>query len=355
MRAFAAQIFSGEQTYEIVSWSESTNPISTTIPDAAWAYADVCIQRMHEYHLTGWFFIQTCDAVAVQLSSVPAAQSKILWLLLSRAGFSTALFCDSTQLQVLVQNDDAMFNISQVQVGKVRYINLSSLLNPQRLPIRTGTVYGIHHGTACSFAITDVPVLPGMVIETRDVHFRYRGRSFDMPISFNRTYAEWLSEVPFTNYSDHIQVPLSIALYSSLQRQLQNRISSLSGFRKSEFLLAFIRTGFAYREEHDEISEIPLPAEQMVLTGSGDCEDRTALMYALAIHLLDVPVAVVEFEDHLGIALGIQSPYGEDYLMNGVRMKYCEPTDVQDVLRAGEIWEKYADADYRIFAWHAPE
>lgn len=336
---------------EIHEWARSGSP---HVPETVCSFADACIEVVDRHRLTGWFFLQSCDYLAGTAASDPESRSRLLWLMLSRKGIGTALYQDGSQIQVLLANQEAVFNVAETWVLGTRYINLTCLLDTSLVPISYGSVGRIRNGSDFRLAITQIPDLVSMQTGSREIRFRYHGRTFRTSLTYNRTYADWLAAVPFTNYSDHILAPMSAELAGSLNEVILPRISSLSVFRKSEWLLAYIRTGFGYRDESVEYLERPLGAEQMIMEGMGDCEDRTALFYALAVQFLNVPVAVVDFTDHQGVALGIPSPYGEEMNINGFRMKYCEPTDVQDILRAGESWKKYQGADYRIFALHEP-
>jgi hypothetical protein len=99
------------------------------------------------------------------------------------------------------------------------------------------------------------------------------------------------------------------------------------------FLAALCRTGFAY-------GEIPLPdgrqgqksmvADELFYYQESDCEDRTALYFNLLKELLDLPLLVIAWEDHVSLAVGLQDADGDYFTHQGQRFFYCDPTGPVD-------------------------
>ena len=85
----------------------------------------------------------------------------------------------------------------------------------------------------------------------------------------------------------------------------------------------------AYQEDLDFINkpEYPKFPFETLVDKAGDCEDTSVLLASL-LHELGYGTALVEFDDHMGVAIkGDDSISGSYYLFNGERYYYIETTD----------------------------
>ena len=68
-------------------------------------------------------------------------------------------------------------------------------------------------------------------------------------------------------------------------------------------------------------------ADEVFFYPYSDCEDRSALFYALVRELLDLPMIVVAFPDHLTVAVSLEEELpGAVISYQGRRYYICDPT-----------------------------
>ena len=104
----------------------------------------------------------------------------------------------------------------------------------------------------------------------------------------------------------------------------------------------------AYQEDLDFINkpEYPKFPFETLIDKAGDCEDTSVLLASL-LHELGYGTALVEFDDHMGVAIkGDVSLSGYYYLFEGDRYYYIETTD--DGWEIGEIDDSLKDKTARL-------
>ena len=104
----------------------------------------------------------------------------------------------------------------------------------------------------------------------------------------------------------------------------------------------------AYQEDLDFINkpEYPKFPFETLVDKAGDCEDTSVLLASL-LHELGYGTALVEFDDHMGVAIkGDVSLSGYYYLFEGARYYYIETTD--DGWEIGEIDDSLKDKTARL-------
>lgn len=104
----------------------------------------------------------------------------------------------------------------------------------------------------------------------------------------------------------------------------------------------------AYQEDQDFINkpEYPKFPFETLIDKAGDCEDTSVLLASL-LHELGYGTALVEFDDHMGVAIkGDDSLSGYYYLFEGDRYYYIETTD--DGWEIGEIDDSLKEKTARL-------
>lgn len=103
-----------------------------------------------------------------------------------------------------------------------------------------------------------------------------------------------------------------------------------------------------YQEDLEFINKEEYPKFPMetLIDKAGDCEDTSVLLSSL-LHELGYGTALVEFDDHMGVAIkGDDSIDGFYYLFEGERYYYIETTD--DGWEVGEIDDSLKDKTARL-------
>lgn len=74
-----------------------------------------------------------------------------------------------------------------------------------------------------------------------------------------------------------------------------------------------------------------------------DCEDRSALFYYLVKELLDLPMVILKYPNHVNIAVKIDNVPGQSVIYEGNKYYVCEPSNTRDNTDVGfsEKLQKY--------------
>ena len=94
--------------------------------------------------------------------------------------------------------------------------------------------------------------------------------------------------------------------------------------------------------------------EQTLYYSYSDCEDRSALFFYLCKKLLNIPAIVLDFEEHVGVALELPEVKGVFYRFQDRRFVYCEATGPDDKLEIGEMWDYIRKQKARILTQYIP-
>jgi len=130
---------------------------------------------------------------------------------------------------------------------------------------------------------------------------------------------------------------------------LRKYLEPLNEAERIEFLVSFTRSAFNYKEDNEYFGHSkPMVPEELFGYNFSDCEDRSALFFALVRDLLNMPMAVVAYNDHLTIAVGSDRIKGDSFMHKGQRYVFCDPTGPKDSSRIGQIPPGYENKSFHI-------
>lgn len=133
------------------------------------------------------------------------------------------------------------------------------------------------------------------------------------------------------DYQDYVTYKSDDEWLANLANVFKNEGESygLSEYEIIEMITAFVQTlEYVTDEIGTDYEEYPKFPIETIYDGGGDCEDSSILLASL-IRELDYGVAMIEFDDHMGIGiLGDDSMTGVYYAdRNGKKYFYIETTD----------------------------
>ena len=93
-------------------------------------------------------------------------------------------------------------------------------------------------------------------------------------------------------------------------------------------LLSFLHLDFKYKVDQEQFGkEKPFFCEENLIYPYNDCEDRSILLSSLVRHLLGLKVVLLDYTDHMALAVHVDSPVKGDYLiLDNERYYVCDPT-----------------------------
>ena len=278
------------------------------------------------------------------------AQEITLYGLLVDAGFDARLTFRGNRLFVNVYTNEDLFEVPIIDQGGRPYANLScmdgSCNGRQRLFIHDS--HPNPKGRSFGFQLNKWPELQAQV-EKKEMAFQYHGVRQTIEVAYDRTLVDIMKDYPFIHEYAYLETPLSETLRESLLPQLRRYLEPLDEVQRLELLVSFTRSAFAYKEDNDYFGRSkPMVPEELFGYSFSDCEDRSALFFALVRDLLDMPMAVVAYDDHLTIAVGTNSIEGDFFNYNGQRYIFCDPTGPKNSSRIGQIPPGYENKSFEV-------
>ncbi len=278
------------------------------------------------------------------------AQEITLFGMLIDAGFDARLTFRGNQVFVNVYTTEDLFEVPIIDTGGRPYANLSCLDGAcdgrQRLYIFDERPNP--HGRSFGFQLRKWPAL-GVQPTVKSMRFNYHGVPQSMEVTFDRTMVDIMRDYPFIHEYCYLETPLSPTLRNSLLPQLRRYLEPLNERERVELLVSFTRSAFNYKEDNEYFGHSkPMVPEELFGYNFSDCEDRSALFFALVRDLLNLPMAVVAYDDHLTIAVGSEAIEGDGFVYNDQRYVFCDPTGPKDSSRIGQIPPGYENKKFQI-------
>lgn len=278
------------------------------------------------------------------------AQEITLFGLLIDAGFDARLTYRGNRVFVNVYTSEDLFEVPIIDSGGRPYANLSCMDGQcdgrQRLFILQERPNP--RGRSFGFQLRSWPVL-GVQPTVKSMRFNYHGVPKKFDVTFDRTMVDIMRDYPFIHEYAYLETPLSQTLRESLLPQLRKYLEPLNEAERIEFLVSFTRSAFNYKEDNEYFGHSkPMVPEELFGYNFSDCEDRSALFFALVRDLLNMPMAVVAYNDHLTIAVGSDRIKGDAFMHKGQRYVFCDPTGPKDSSRIGQIPPGYENKSFQI-------
>lgn len=312
------------------------------------------LRSKEQFQLNDYLFYKlartTMKVVYHQQADSGNALEMTLYGMLLDAGFDARLTYRGNQIFVNVHTTDDLFEVPIIDVNGRPYANISCLEGNcdgrQRLFVHREHINP--NGRSFGFQLRQWPTLSAQPV-SKAMEFNYHGQRQRMQVTFDRTMVDIMSDYPFVNEYCYLETPLSPTLTASLLPQLRRYLEPLTTQQQIEFLASFTRSAFNYKEDNENFGHSkPMVPEELFGYSFSDCEDRSALFYALVRDLLNLPMAVLAYDDHLTIAVASNDIEGDYFTHEGVRYVFCDPTGPKNSSRIGQIPPGYEDKKFEI-------
>ena len=280
----------------------------------------------------------------------PAAREVTLYKLLVDAGFDARLTFRGDRVFVNVYTKEELFEVPIIEADGRPYANISCLEGDckgrQRLYI-----FNDHpnpRGRSFSFQLRNWPQLAKQPTH-KELTFRYHGVDQQLKVTFDKTMVDIMADYPFIHEYCYLETPLSPTLAGSLLPQLVSYMAGMDTQQQLELLASFTRSAFHYKEDREYFGRSkPMVPEEVFGYSFSDCEDRSALFFALVRDLLGLPMAVIAYDDHLTVAVGSDLIEGDAFHYEGQRYVFCDPTGPRNSSRIGQIPPGYEDKHFNV-------
>ena len=203
-------------------------------------------------------------------------------------------------------------------------------------------------GKPLDFQIKNFPTFQPNKI-SKSIRFWANGSRQFLKINLDKNIIDLMNNYPIIEEKAYVERALSPLIKASLLPQLRARMNDLNEIEKVKFLLGLTRSGFSYKEDHDHFGfNKPMIADEVLYYAFSDCEDRSALFYNLMRDLVDLPMIIVAYDDHLTIGVQLTDNQGKPLYYQGEKYTICDPTGPNNTDKVGLYPKGYERKKYEI-------
>jgi hypothetical protein len=305
------------------------------------------------YNLNDWLYYKLMKAAVKEYyrGGSKAQIELTTWFLLSKKGWNTRLAYSGPNVFVYVFTEDELFEIPMIDDDGKTFVNLTGIGLKNKL--RQG-IYMLNftpgpNGAAFSFYLESLPRFqPNQ--ETRSFSFYFKDQKYQIDILVDKRIKLLMDDYPIFAENEYLEVPFSETVENSLIPQLKVFLKGKSEAEALEFLVAFTRSSFRYKKDQEYFGDSkPMIAEEVFHYPFSDCEDRSALFYRLVKELLDLPMLIIAYPEHLTIAVAFSPKKGGDVIRFKGRNYYiCDPTGPVNSTEIGWVPKEFRNASFEI-------
>lgn len=313
--------------------------------------------------LNDWFYYLLIEQSVGELlpPSQEAQRRMLVTALLYHSGYDVRLVTVANGLFIYASATAPLYEVSQFEDEGRIYFNLQGIDIGKPLLSGNKTVNMLaeprRQGRSFDFSLCSWPGLPEQPVSRR-FSFVYQGELYKLSLAYDANRIQLLNSYPVLDEMHFIKAPISTSLASSLLPQLWTYMKDMPQREQLSFLAALCRTGFAY-------GEVPLPkgrpgqksmvADELFYYHKSDCEDRTALYFNLIKELINLPMLVIAWEDHVSLAVALEGTDGDYFSHEGRNYFFCDPTGPADAADVCIIPFGYEGLSFTIVGDYQPQ
>ncbi len=309
-----------------------------------------------ELGLNDWFYFEFLRQAVSTIFWGKSENHRVLvcWFYLSKAGYDTRITYRKGEVFLNVHSEDEIYEIPVIQDQGRTFVNISHPAKPAALE----SLYILDfvpnpQGKPFSFALRSFPKIQPRPV-TRTLSFRTPQKEYLLTVQFDRAVVDMMRDYPYISENQYLEAPLSPTLAESLLPALRKLMRGKSWYERLRMLAAFTRSAFLYKTDEEVYGRSkPMIPEEVFFYRFSDCEDRSALFYALQRELIGLPMIAIAYEDHVTIGVATPRPIGKFVHHQGKRYYLCDPTGPQFSTEIGFFPQGYEDKPFQVIS-HYP-
>ncbi|MEY2950110.1 MAG: hypothetical protein RLZZ248_1311 [Bacteroidota bacterium] len=332
-----------DDLFEPISWSpEAIELMAEQIEQLAEKdiFTESLLNKSKALQLSGWplylFFKGASDKILSNYSR--ATKDLFIGYLLSASGYELALASENDEIFLIIRTQSDVYGKLIQEINGKQYFCLNQ--NPENWDKVVAPF--INNGTQpfnLSLDYTN-PELTRPI--SKEVSFQFLDSTYRFGIITNGNLPSLLDEHPLIQPETYFKTTLSTMLINSLIPQLEDAMAMMQIEEKVAFLMAFTRSAFKYKTDQEGYGRNrPMIAEEVFINPYSDCEDRAALFYQLNTLLLDLPLVVLDYPNHISIGIAAHTLKVEKNTptinINDQAYYYCDPTGPEGYYKIGHI------------------
>ena len=168
----------------------------------------------------------------------------------------------------------------------------------------------------------------------KEVAKRSGALGMTLPLLVNMKSMALFSRYPQMEAREYVLAAPDPVFRESLLKALRPLLAGKNEVETINLLLAFLQKDFSYKIDIEQFGyEKPFFPEENFIYAYNDCEDRSILLSFLLKELLQKRVVLLDYKDHLAVAVSLAGNPGGDYVKIGNERYYvCDPSYVNATL-----------------------
>ena len=312
--------------------------------------------------LCDWFTYQLVRQAAnmiIPKNTDYLAYTTTKWFLMNQLGFSAAMALSKNGVLLYIKSNDQIYNIPTKIIDGSPYVcfNYHDYNYTTEKIIDQTIVRELNENSkAFSFTVPRLPTSNPQHYVEKELAFEYENQEEKIKIKVDSSLRNFFINYPVTEYCNQFNIPLSQEAKNTLINSLQKNLEGMSVKKGVEYLMYFTRNAFTFEKDSDYFGrEKRLSPEETLLYNKSDCEDRSALFYALVKEIYQLPMIVLEYPDHITVAVKFEKPFGKTILFQNELYTICEPTPQNINLRIGQVSKKFKHENFQVaFSYQPP-
>ncbi|HMQ48579.1 MAG TPA: hypothetical protein PKA00_00420 [Saprospiraceae bacterium] len=309
-------------------------------------------QSKNVLQLNDWFYYQLMVNSTEQLLQGKAQNTKELfcWFLMAQSGYDTRLAYFDEEVYLYVYTNDDIFEAPIISDAGKQFVNLSRIFDSTAFQ---KALYLLNFtpntdGHSFSFAIHDLPALKPKIKE-KNLEFSFRQQVHKLSLQVDEGIKDYMFNYPLIAESQYFDAPISKTLAASLEPQLRKILLGKNEWESIEIIASFTRSAFKYQEDKQCFGRSkPMIPDEVFLHPYSDCEDRSVVFYYLVKEMLNLPMIVLAYPDHLTVAVALPQTREGAIFYQGKAYYVCDPTGPVNSSEVGSIPKGYEDQPFEI-------
>lgn len=298
------------------------------------------LQYKKDLRLNDWGYIQL---VQQSVRTIYAGQNYLdgaVFLtayLLNQSSYSAKLARIDNRLALLVEINETIYTVPQLKNGRQTLTILYHRPLPSTVNVYTYKESLPFADRRISMHIPELPLLDG---ECLSAVLPHKWQNETVPVEVNKALIDFFSTMPQTDFTVYGNSGTS-AQIKDLCRYLKRYIENKSETEAVSLLLDFVQHTFDYQADTGQFGyEKVFFPDEMLYYPYNDCEDRAIFFCRLVRILLDLPVALINYPNHIAAAVCFSEPTeGTHFKQNGKEYTLCDPTYINAGI--GECMEQF--------------
>ncbi|WP_129697045.1 hypothetical protein [Parabacteroides goldsteinii] len=293
-----------------------------------------------ELRLNDWGYLQLVQQTAETIyarHNNPNGAVFLTTYLLNQSSFAARMGRIDNRLALLVEINETIYNVPQLKNDR----QTLSIFTGQPLP-GNATVFtykeSLRFATErISMHISELPLLDG---KCRSAVLPHTWQDQPVTVKVDKALIGFLSTIPQTEFTVYARSGTSEQV-KDLCGYLKKYIENKSETEAVSLLLDFVQHTFDYQADVGQFGyEKVFFPDEMLYYPYNDCEDRAIFFCRLVRLLLNLPVALVDYPNHIAAAVCFSKPTGGTlFRQNGKEYTLCDPTYIN--AKIGECMQQF--------------